>query len=178
MQGVYYFLFNFYSPFRRLTVLKKSEGIDGLSDTGESAVWAVDYMLQAASMGIGRVYLHSTPNRRFAVFQPGWGFTNGTGIQRPHIMPEYNGLLVVDEMIGNSGKAMVAEIETLNSNLATYGAWENGKLVRIVLINSNVFEEGGTTRSALNVTLNGGYTGSYATIKRLSIPYSRATDGM
>lgn len=135
-------------------------------------------MLKAASMGVNRVYLHSTPNRMFAVFQPGWGFTNGTGINRPHIMPMYNGLLILDEMIGMGGLAMVAEIENSNTALATYGVWENGKLARIALVNSNVFAQNATTRSALNVTLSDGYTGGYATVKRLSIPYTTATEGM
>lgn len=135
-------------------------------------------MLKAASMGVDRVYLHNTPNRMFAVFQPGWGFTNGTGIDRPHIMPMYNGLLVVDEMIGTSGHAMVAEIENSNTALAAYGVWENGKLARISIVNSNVFAQNATTRSAVNVTLSGGYTGGYTTVKRLSIPYTTATEGM
>lgn len=135
-------------------------------------------MLKAAAMGVERVYLHSTPNRLFAVFQPGWGFTNGTGISRPHIMPMYNGLLVVNEMIGKSGKAKVAEIENSNAALAAYGAWENGDLARMVLINSNIFDENEITRSALNITLDGGISEGCITAKRLSIPYTTATEGM
>lgn len=91
-------------------------------------------------MGVERVYLHSTPNRLFSVFQPGWEFPNGTGIDRPHIMPLYNGLLVVDEMVGSGGYAMVAEIENAHTALATYGVWENGKLSRLALINSDVID--------------------------------------
>lgn len=155
-----------------------SEAIFGLSNTGESAIWVVDYMLKAASMGIGRVYLHSTPNRLFAVFQPGFGFTNGTGIERPHIMPKYNGLLVVNEMVGTSRTAKVAELENIDPRLASYGVWEHGRLARLVLINSNVFEQNSTTRSAINVTLSGGLRSKSATIKRLSIPYTTATEGM
>lgn len=135
-------------------------------------------MLHAASMGVVRVYLHSTPNRMFSVFQPGWGFTNGTGIDRPHIMAMYNGLLVVDEMTGMSGQAMIAEIDNNNNALATYGVWENGKLSRMAIINSNVFSENATTRSALNVTLRGGVSGGHKTIKRLDIPYTTATENM
>lgn len=158
--------------------LPTREGIFGLSNTGESAVWVVDYLLQAASMGIERAYLHSTPDRMFSVFQPGWGFTNGTGISRPHIMPMYNGLLVVDELIGTSGKAKIAEIVNESSGLAMYGAWEDGTLARMVLINSNVVTEGATARAALNVTFTGGITKLHATAKRLSIPYTTATEGM
>ena len=135
-------------------------------------------MLKAAAMGVKRVYLHSTPNRLFAVFQPGWGFTNGTGILRPHIMPMYNGLLVVNEMIGTSGHSKVAEIENSNSNLATYGVWEQGKLVKMVLINSNLFTEESTTRSALNVSLARYGIGRQTTVKRLSVPYTTSTAGM
>ncbi|KAK5163899.1 uncharacterized protein LTR77_010293 [Saxophila tyrrhenica] len=152
----------------------ESEGIFGLSNTGEAAIWAVDYMLMGASMGVRRVYLHSTPNRMFSSFMPGWGFPNGTQIERPHIMPKYNGLLVVNEMIGRSGVASVAEVETGNAQLAAYGAWEHGKLARMVLINSNVAERN-VTRSAMTVTLKGDHAAGRATAKRLSIPYTTAT---
>lgn len=135
-------------------------------------------MLQAATMGVKRIYLHNTPNRMFAVLQPGWGFVNGTGIQRPHIMPEYNGLLVVNEMIGTSGNAMIAEIENNNTALASYGVWENGKLSRMVLLNSKTYEQKGLMRTGLNVTLNGANLGGMATVKRLSIPHTTATEGM
>lgn len=135
-------------------------------------------MLKAAAMGIKRVYLHSTPNRLFAVFQPGWGFTNGTGIERPHIMPMYNGLLVVNEMIGSSGRSKIAEIENGNAGLSTYGVWEQNKLKKLVLINSNVFTEASAARSAFNVTLGGRNVGRQATVKRLSIPYTNSTSGM
>jgi hypothetical protein len=135
-------------------------------------------MLKAAAMGIKRVYLHSTPNRLFAVFQPGWGFTNGTSIERPHIMPMYNGLLVVNEMIGNSGCSKIAEIENVDAGLSTYGVWEHNKLEKLVLINSNVYTEASAARSAFNVTLGGRDVGRQATVKRLSIPYTNSTSGM
>lgn len=135
-------------------------------------------MLKAASIGVERVYLHSTPNRLFSVFQPGWGFTNGTGIDRPHIMPIYNGLLVVGEMIGKTGKAKVAEIENPNVAVASYGVWENSELIRMVLINSNTFDQNDTIRSALNITLSGGFMGGCTTIKRLNVPHTTATEGM
>ncbi|KIW06671.1 uncharacterized protein PV09_02377 [Verruconis gallopava] len=134
-----------------------AEAIFGQSNTAESAIWTVDYMLHAASMGIERVYLHSTPNRLFSVFQPGWGFTNGTGIERPHIMPTYNGLLVVNEMVGTSGTSKIAEIENANENIASYGVWDHGKLARLAVINSEVYDQTTINRPALNVILSGGY---------------------
>ena len=159
-----------------LTVPISSEAIFGLSNTGESAIWAVDSLLRSAAMGIERVYLHSTPNRLFAVLQPGWGYTNGTSIDRPHIMPMYNGLLVVDEMIGTSGNAQIAEITVENADVAAYGSWENGRLARMAIINSGVYEDG--TRQALNVTLGNGFQPGYATVKRLGIPHTTATQGL
>ena len=73
---------------------------------------------------------------------------------------------------------MVAEIENDNAALAAYGVWENGKLSKMALINSNVFEQNAKVRPAINVTLSGGYTGRHTTVKRLSIPYTTATEGM
>ncbi|CAK7199496.1 hypothetical protein SEUCBS139899_002176 [Sporothrix eucalyptigena] len=157
-----------------------SEGIFGLSNTGESAVWAVDYLLQLATIGVRQAYFHNTPNRMFSVFQPGWGFTNGTGIEEPHIMPIYNGMLVVNEMIGNGSKGVVhvAELDTVTTTLAAYGVWEeDGQLARMVLINSAVATET-TARTALQVTLAGVNNTDGATIKRLSIPYTVSTSGI
>lgn len=134
-------------------------------------------MLGAAAMGVERAYLHSTPNRMFSVFQPGWGFPNGTGIDRPHIMPKYNGLVVVDEMIGASGEALIAEIENASQALAAYGVWEKGQLARAVLVNSNVFSQNATVRSAMNVTLEVTQPVD-ATVRRISIPYTTATEGI
>lgn len=93
-------------------------------------------------------------------------------------MPMYNGLLVVNEIIGNTGNAKVAEIENSNVAIASYGVWENSELVKIALINSNTFDQNNTIRSALNVTLSGGFTGGCTTVKRLHIPYTAATEGM
>ncbi|KAH8803721.1 hypothetical protein F5884DRAFT_740279 [Xylogone sp. PMI_703] len=165
----YYIVGNFQIPVT-------GEGVFGLSNTAESAVWAVDYFMQLATRSVERMYFHSTPNRMFAVFQPGWGFTNGTEIERPHIMPMYNGMIIATEMIGTSGKVKVAELENYTPDLSAYGAWENGKLVRMVLINSNVFTKG-SPRSAYEVNL-AGWKGGKATIKRLSAPDTTATSGI
>lgn len=132
-------------------------------------------MLKLASMGVRRTYLHSTPNRMFAVFQPGWGFTNGTGITQPHIMPMYNGLLVVSEMIGDSGNARAAEIENNSPSLASYGAWENEGLTRLVLVNSDTFLSG--IRDSYVSLLSGPDT-ACTMVKRLRIPQTTSTERM
>lgn len=154
------------------------EALYGLSNTGESAIWAVDYLLGLGTIGARRSYFHSTPNRLFSVFQPGWHFPNGTGIDRPHIMPMYNAYLIVDEMIGTRGKAKLAELTVSSSQVAAYGVWELGKLRRMAIINSDVAGQNKTMRSAINVTIQGASGYKEANIRRLRMPYTTATEGL
>jgi hypothetical protein len=121
-------------------------------------------------------------------------------------MPLYHAFLVVDEAIGISGDAWVAELGTtngtgvgsLNTVLAAYGIWEGnqsqagggsqgeggeGGVKRVVLINSVPYLPGngkGEDRYALDVYLGGkGWDVSRnATIKRLFTPTTNSSHGL
>lgn len=142
-------------------------------------------MLRGASIGIDRMHFHNGRGFRYNVIQP--TTLNNTSpllddglptSNRPHIMPLYHAFLIVNEAIGTNGNSYVAELGTSTNQLATYGVYENNNLVRLILINTQVYTEGTSGgRAGLNVTLAGYKSGQYATIKRFHTPYTNSTSG-
>lgn len=78
--------------FCRLANRCLSHGVPGLSNTVESIIWGVDYLLYAASMGVERVHLHHGIGFSYNAFQPvNLSELSGdnTNITAPHILPLY-----------------------------------------------------------------------------------------
>jgi hypothetical protein len=161
-------------------LIMSSHGAPGLSNTAEAAIWAVDYMLQAASLGVSRVHFHNGLGYRYNVFQPIAGMQDGTNItSRAHILPLYHAFLIVNEAIGNdtSAEPVVAELGTLDRTLAAYGIWEKGELKRMVMIHSGLYQDG--QRGKLNVDLQGtSLEGKKIKVKRLRTPRTESVSGL
>lgn len=153
------------SPKFELTLVH-SHGQPGLSNTVEAAVWMTDWLLLAASIGIERVHFHHGLGFRYNTLQPVSGSDDGLNITNPHILPSYHALLIVNEAIGTSNRAEIAEIATTNLTLTAYGIWEDGRLKRMVVLNSAVYLGNGV-KSSLRVSLRGWDERRPATIKRL-----------
>lgn len=116
-----------------------SHGIPGLSNTVESAVWAVDWLLLAAASSIQRLHFHHGIGFRYNVVQPVADSDDSLNITHPHILPSYHAFIVVNEAIGTSGNSYVGEIYTKTTNLTAYGIWEDRSLKRLVITNSQVY---------------------------------------
>jgi len=153
-----------------------SHGAPGISNTAEAAIWAVDYMLQAATLGVSRVHFHNGLGYRYNLFQPISNLDDNTNITQAHILPLYHAFLIVNEAIGLSGEAHVAEIGTLEGNLAVYGVWEKDELVKMVMINSGLYQDG--DRGILNVEMKGIAKGECMKVKRLKVPKTEAYSGL
>ncbi len=165
------------------TQLTDSHGAPGTSNTAEAAIWAVDYILHAASIGIDRLYLSNGVGYRYNLLQPISGAPNdGLNLtDRPHILPIYHAFLFVNEAIGLNGKGRrIAEISTTDTSLAVYGIWEGEDLKRLVFINSEVYlpDQGkrGVIRVKPFVALSAQEKG--ATLRRLYTPYTSAYSGL
>ncbi|KAH8602060.1 hypothetical protein B0O99DRAFT_499955 [Bisporella sp. PMI_857] len=143
-----------------------NHGQPGLSNTVEAALWMTDWLLLAASRGIERVHFHHGLGFRYNTLQPIDESDDGLNITRPHILPSYHALLIVNEAIGKSNKAEIAEIATTNVTLTAYGIWEADQLKRMVVMNSAVYLGQGE-KPSMQITLNGLDKGLLATIKRL-----------
>lgn len=164
-----------------------SHGAPGLSNTAEAAIWAVDYMLQAATLGVSRVHFHNGLGYRYNIFQPAPNLQDGLNITRPHILPLYHAFLIVNEAIGNCTQptnsdddrkcaaGYVAELGTLDGTLAAYGIWEEERLVRMVLIHSGLYQDG--QRGRLDVKLES-LGASRVKVKRLKTPKTEAYNGL
>ncbi|WVO24674.1 uncharacterized protein IAS62_006051 [Cryptococcus decagattii] len=162
-----------------------NHGQPGTSNTAESAIWGVDWMLQLASMGIERMHFHHGVGYRYNFFQPvatDADFNDGLNLtSRAHILPLYHAALIVNEAIGTNNNSYVAEISTANDNVVAYGIWENEDLVRMVVTNTEVYTtdneaaQNGRNKTDVNLV---GVEGRNATVKRLFAPQTTAMRGL
>ena len=154
-------------------------------------------------MGISRAYLSHGVGYRYSSFQPIAGITDdGRGLDRAHIMPLYYGLLVVNEAIGpvghtgdkgekDEGCRYVVELSTEHPNIVAYGIYSKGRLVRVVLVNTQVRNEPngkyaaaeGVAARHKNVevhleSLHHDHRRREWRMKRLDIPYTTAASGL
>ncbi|KAJ9094739.1 hypothetical protein QFC21_005897 [Naganishia friedmannii] len=161
-------------------VSRASHGAPGVSNTAEAAIWMVDNALQAASIGVQQMYFHHGVGYRYNLFQPVSGADDGVGLtSRPHVLPVFYGALIVNEAIGTSGDSCVAEIGTDSATVSAYAIYEQSKLARIVIINSELYVPSqNSTRINSTVYLNGLGDNVHFTAKRLSIPFTNATSGL
>ncbi|EAL19064.1 hypothetical protein CNBH1660 [Cryptococcus deneoformans B-3501A] len=162
-----------------------NHGQPGTSNTAEAALWAIDWMLHLASMGVERMHFHHGVGFRYNFFQPvatDADHDDGTNMtSRAHILPAYHAALIVNEAIGTNGNSYVAEISTPNDNVVAYGIWEDGDLVRMVVTSTEVYTtddedaQEGRNKFELNLV---GVEGRNATIKRLFVPQTTAMHGL
>lgn len=157
-----------------------SHGSPGLSNAAESAIWGIDYLLQSATLGVSRVYLSHGIGYRYSSIQPVSGVSDdGSGLDRPHIMPLYYGMLFVNDFVGterSEGKDVrIAELGLDSTQLAGYGLWVEGKLKRIAIISSGLNIEG-CTEPSMTVHVPGIPHG--ATLRRLATARTDSTNDM
>ncbi|KAL2877215.1 hypothetical protein SGCOL_007611 [Colletotrichum sp. CLE4] len=154
-----------------------NHGQPGLSNTVESALWATDWLLLGASFGIQRLHFHHGVGFRYNTIQPTSNSDDGLNITRPHVLPSYHALLIVNEAIGKSGEAYVAEIPTSNITLTAYGIWEQKRLARIIVLNTQVYL-GDQEKPSITVNLKGLRSGLSASVKILLSEKTTAYTGL
>jgi hypothetical protein len=87
--------------------------------------------------------------------------------------------VIADEFIGKSGRSRAIELTFDDEYISGYAAYEGGRLVRVLLINSHAWLSGdvGTrTRTSTWVSLLG--TSRKATAKRLDIQFADDASGL
>ena len=55
--------------------------------------------------------------------------------QPPRVQPAYYAGLVINTLVGSSGRASVVELSISNTNVTGYAAFEGGRLARAVFVN-------------------------------------------
>lgn len=122
------------------------QGRPGLSNTFGAALWAVDFAVYAATVGIGRVHFHMGTDYRYASWQP--LDTNRTTIGTK---PPYYGNVAAAAFLGKPRTTRVAQVPLAGPEVdpdtdVAYAAFgSDGKLSRILAINLRAY----------NYTLNG-----------------------
>ncbi|KAI1314176.1 glycoside hydrolase family 79 protein [Xylaria venustula] len=133
-----------------------NQGKPGLSNSFGAALWAIDFSLYSASVGIGRVHMHMGTNYRYASWQPITTDLGVAGTRAP-----YYGNIAVAAFLGNLRIEPVRiahldlaaqEEQNLNGTEtdvgvrdSAYAAYVDDVLARIIVINMR----------AHNYTLNG-----------------------
>ncbi|KAK6344579.1 hypothetical protein TWF718_006539 [Orbilia javanica] len=125
-------------------------GRPGISDTFAAALWLVDYVLFAATLGIRRVYFHSTTRGSYSPIIPvkyaldSVNYTAG-------ILPLSYGAYFISEVLSFNDTLLVSQIEGGNdTDYSSYSIWdETKKLRKIVFINLQSYNSsvGGTNPS-------------------------------
>ncbi|KXH32396.1 hypothetical protein CSAL01_09438 [Colletotrichum salicis] len=154
-----------------------NHGQPGLSNTVESAPWATDWLLLGASFGIQRLHFHHGVGFRYNTIQPTSNSDDGLNITRPHVLPSYHALLIVNEAIGKSGEVYVAELPTSDLTLTAYGIWERERLARIFVLNTQVYL-GDQEKPSINVNLEGLGSGLSTSVKMLLSEKTTAYTGL
>lgn len=132
-------------------------GRSGISDTFGAALWAVDYVLMAASIGMPRVYFHLGAQSQYSAFTP-WSYelnneTLSGGIRAPfyghYFVAKVLEGLAEDELYG------IAALPGANSSdLSGYAVYRGEDLAKLVFLDMGVWNgtEGLSNPSTLSST--------------------------
>ncbi|OJT07649.1 Beta-glucuronidase [Trametes pubescens] len=136
-------------------------GAPGVSNTAGAALWAIDYTLQAATLGMKEAYFHEGVGYKYNFIQP---ITLNRSIidnspldppSPPHVQPSYYAGLAINTFIGSTKTSQIVELSVNDSNVSGYAAFEHGKLVRAVFINLHAWLASSTgTRPSVHIDLD------------------------
>ncbi|KAI1137099.1 glycoside hydrolase family 79 protein [Hypoxylon sp. FL0543] len=121
------------------------QGRPGLSNTFGAALWAVDFALYCAAVGIGRVHFHMGTDYRYASWQPVATKKTSIGTKAP-----YYGNIAAAAFLGHAG-TRIARVPLAGPEVdpevdVAYASFDaDGKLSRILALNMHAY----------NYTLNG-----------------------
>ncbi|KAI0666081.1 glycoside hydrolase family 79 protein [Trametes maxima] len=136
-------------------------GAPGVSNTAGAALWAIDYTLQVATLGIKETYFHEGVGFKYNFIQPvqlNRSTVDGSPLNPPsppHVQPSYYAGLLINSLIGRTGTAQIVELSVDDSNVSGYAAFEHGRLVRAAFINLHAWLVSSTgTRPSVHINLD------------------------
>jgi hypothetical protein len=148
-----------------------SGGESGVSDTFQSALWAIDNMFRYIDVGVDGVNWQvgswaGNPYNPFSVTVAKAGNKSSYSIK---VNPLYYGILMFQAATGHNSAMLPVTLQT-NANLCAWATMDDSGTARVVLINKDEQHSGTVT-----VSLPGF---NHATIYRLSAPNYQATSGI
>ncbi|TFK99939.1 hypothetical protein BDV98DRAFT_623195 [Pterulicium gracile] len=141
-------------------------GFPGISNSFAGALWSLDYGLQMAYTNFSEALLHM--GGQSVMYNPFTAPpTNVSSFYQWTVGPTYYSILIMAEVVGNSGKARVADLFVNNNNEFTpgYVIHEGGAPARLALFNY-IEEASGTHDYTATVQVPGSI--SSVKVKRLS----------
>ena len=103
-----------------------------------SAIWTVDFLLYAASIGVSRVSMQQITGGGYDGWQPVEYNTALYGLEQPATLPPYYGYLFVADFIGPdpSSDLKISNIDLNSEQASAYAGYEGGNLTKIALVNT------------------------------------------
>ncbi|KAF8584898.1 glycoside hydrolase family 79 protein [Ramaria rubella] len=140
-------------------------GGGGISPTFGAGLWILDYSLQAALVGVERLYFHQGTIAACPYCWWGQGIVDGP----------YYGAAFLSEALGTDGHS-VAMLDAGTNSTAVYGIYSAaGVPIRVLIINTAYFNGTGT-RTTTTVPLTGLRSGaSMLSAKRMTAPAATST---
>ncbi|KAK6339996.1 hypothetical protein TWF730_001772 [Orbilia blumenaviensis] len=128
-------------------------GRPGISDTFAAALWLVDYVLFAATIGVRRVYFHATTKGSYSPVIP-INYSLESGNYSAGVLPLSYGAYFVSEILSFNDTLLVTQIEGGNdTDYSSYSIWDEKKRLRkIVFLNLQSYNSstGGTNPATPN----------------------------
>lgn len=162
-----------------------NQGRPGLSNTFGAALWGVDFNLMALSSGIKRVHMHMGTNYRYQSWQPIETEKESKGTKAP-----YYGNVAVASFLGNiaSTAPSVVNIPLASEQEATYAAYVDGKLAKVIIVNMMAYNATDYNEDFIDdyprpvvnyyLELGSSMAGKMACLQRLSANGSDAISGV
>lgn len=130
-------------------------GRSGISDTFGAALWSVDYVLMASSIGVPRVYFHLGAESEYSAFTP-WPYeldneALSSGI-RANFYSHYFIAKAVEGLRDDESYGIAALPGANSSDLSGYAIYQGGDLAKLVFLDMGVWN--GTLGLSNPSTLN------------------------
>jgi hypothetical protein len=131
-------------------------GRSGISDTFGAALWAVDYVLLGASLGLQRIFFHLGAQSEYSAFTPEPYLYKNESLTSGVRSTWYSHYFVAKVVAakGNKTLAVAALPDANSSTLAGYGIYAENVLEKLVFLDLGVWNgtEGLSNPSTINVT--------------------------
>ncbi|ROV88204.1 hypothetical protein VPNG_10318 [Cytospora leucostoma] len=117
-------------------------GRSGISDTFGAALWSVDYVLMASSVGIPNIYFHLGAESEYSAFTP-WPYeldteTLSSGI-RANFYSHYFVAKVVEGLVEGEAYGIAAVPGANTSDLSGYAIYQGDGLAKLVFLDMGVW---------------------------------------
>jgi hypothetical protein len=130
-----------------------------LEATFGAALWAVDYLLYAMSIGISRVYIQQGTSFEFDSWKP-----IAIDGNAPQVRPPYYGDLFIADAIGHTSNLQVVNVPLHSDYASAYALYGDGHLQKYAVVNLEDYSGmGPRTKKTFSLSLPSGVHSAHVT---------------